>query len=88
MSDRLTVREDFLDFPTAWAIQEAGDGEHDHDCSAGSTGGAFLCDCTVVARTYVELVRRQMSSRGEPVAAITKKVDELQQKYLRESGAP
>jgi len=40
-----TVREDFLDFPTAWRIQNDGVEHADPRCSALQTSGGMLCDC-------------------------------------------
>lgn len=50
---------DFLDYPTAWAIQrEVGTSlEHDPKCSSvpghhPMSGPAFLCDCGAVEREW------------------------------------
>lgn len=59
---RAKVRElDYIDYPTAWAIQFAGLTHLDARCSAveGSHGGmggpAFLCDCGAVEARWAEL---------------------------------
>lgn len=57
----MVARFDFLDFPTAWAIQEADDLPHNDKCSStpGSNGGmggsAFLCDCGAVTARWAYL---------------------------------
>ena len=50
---------DFIDFPTAWAIQNTMNEhlEHDPKCSSVEgwhplSGPAFLCDCGAVIRTW------------------------------------
>ena len=49
----LTV--DFIDYPTAWAIQKAGLAHTDERCSAVQTSGAMLCDCDAVQVRWSEL---------------------------------
>jgi hypothetical protein len=57
----LVKRRDFLDYPTAWAIQESGIEHLSPDCSAvpGSNGGMggpfFLCDCGAIEARWNEL---------------------------------
>ncbi|HEX3649579.1 MAG TPA: hypothetical protein VHV49_14230 [Pseudonocardiaceae bacterium] len=57
----LVAQRDFLDFPTAWAIQRAGIEHTSPKCSAvpGSNGGMggpfFLCDCGAVEARWEEL---------------------------------
>jgi hypothetical protein len=53
------MRTDFLDYPTAWAIQnEVGPSlDHDPKCSSvpghhPMAGPAFLCDCGAVEREW------------------------------------
>lgn len=53
------MRTDFLDFPTAWAIQNRGGLVHHERCSAPRSGGGFLCDCGAVRRRWEELCREQ-----------------------------
>lgn len=64
MSDMadLTARvraQDFIDYPTAWAIQKAGV-EHGERCSSVPgwnpiSGPMFLCDCGAVEQRWVEI---------------------------------
>lgn len=53
------MRTDFLDYPTAWAIQnEVGPTlDHHENCSSvpgwhAMSGPAFLCDCGAVQREW------------------------------------
>lgn len=53
---------DVLDFPTAWAIQEAGGIEHHPRCSSvpgwcAMSGPSLLCDCGAVERQWLALAR-------------------------------
>ena|SRR5438105_2393860 len=80
MAERVPVREDFLDYPTAWAIQrEMGEGlpHLDVRCSAvpkpyaerGSmdamAGPAFLCDCGAVIKEWELRVQQQRQARED-----------------------
>lgn len=49
------VERDFLDFPTAWAIQHAGVTHTDDRCSAVQCVGSMLCDCGAVETRWYEL---------------------------------
>lgn len=54
------TRYDFLDFPTAWAIQRAGGLEHRPRCSSVPgwdpiSGPGFLCDCGAVETEWRRL---------------------------------
>lgn len=61
-SNHAPVREDFLDFPTAWRIlRESPDLEHHLRCSYEQTDGALLCDCGAVER---EWERRRDEQQG------------------------
>lgn len=77
------VRTDFIDYPTAWAIQRHVELEHHPDCSSieasiGGRGGAgFLCDCAAMP---VEWARRAIQQEPERKADIT----EALQPYLPE----
>lgn len=58
------MRTDFLDYPTAWAIQnEVGPTlDHDRFCSSVPgwdrlSGPALLCDCGAVEREWERRVR-------------------------------
>lgn len=67
------MRTDFLDYPTAWAIQnEVGPTlDHHEKCSSfpgwqamrAMGGPAFLCDCGAVEREWERRV--QQFDRGE-----------------------
>lgn len=50
----MNLGQDFLDFPTAWAIQDAGLDHLDPRCSAVQTD-CFLCDCGAVEKRWEEL---------------------------------
>lgn len=56
--------QDFLDFPTAWWIQEQGFGHTDERCSAVQSNGALLCDCGAVEADWKRL---RDEKRGVPV---------------------
>lgn len=69
------MRTDFLDYPTAWAIQkEAGETlDHHPKCSSvprkGSMSGpGFLCDCGALER---EWERRKTEQPPAPTAGAT-----------------
>jgi len=58
------VREDFLDFPTAWRIQEEGSLHHNERCSSVPgwhplSGPANLCDCDAVSAEWRRRVDEQ-----------------------------
>lgn len=60
---------DFLDFPTAWWIQEQGLTHTDRRCSAAQTE-AFLCDCGAVETEWVRRraeISQQIGLRGDDV---------------------
>ena len=64
------MRTDFLDFPTAWEIQnEVGrDLPHDELCSSVYSA-AFLCDCGAVPNEWErrrQLLERDSSRSGVP----------------------
>ena len=46
--DAIPDGRDFIDFPTAWALQRAGLKHTDQRCSAVQTDGTLLCDCGAV----------------------------------------
>ena len=49
-------RHDFLDFPTAWAIQEQyGDSLNHHPQCSSVQSPAFLCDCGAIQQKWKEL---------------------------------
>jgi hypothetical protein len=58
------VREDFLDFPTAWRLQPRVV-EHHPKCSAAQTQGGMLCDCGSVVAEWERRVAEQVASRDE-----------------------
>lgn len=60
MSDE--VREDFLDYPTAWRIQREGVTHTDDRCSAAQTDGVFLCDCGAVVTEWERRVSEQRAN--------------------------
>ena len=60
--DCMSKCPDFLDFPTAWAIQRHTSLAHDAKCSsiAGHhplSGPHFLCDCGAVIKEWERLTR-------------------------------
>src|SRR4051812_36792920 len=73
------VREDFLDYPTAWQIQrEVGESlEHDPRCSSVPkpnarmgdldrlAGPGLLCDCGAVEREWKRRVSDQREARDQ-----------------------
>lgn len=77
------VRTDFIDYPTAWRIQEETTLEHHPGCSSveGSNGGmggpGFLCDCAAMP---TEWARRAIEQEPEREAEIR----ETLQGYLPE----
>ena len=57
---------DYIDFPTAWWIQEQGLGHTDERCSAVQSNGAFLCDCGAVEADWKRLrAIERPAGRGE-----------------------
>lgn len=56
------VREDFLDFPTAWRIQERTV-EHHPECSSRPEW-RLLCDCGSVQAEWERRVAAQQEARG------------------------
>jgi hypothetical protein len=68
MSDEpLKVRTDFLDFPTAWAIQDRGGLEHHPRCSSVPgwsrlSGPGLLCDCGAVPKEWERLAAAQQAA--------------------------
>lgn len=61
------VREDMLDFPTAWRIQKETTLEHLPNCSSvpgwhPMAGPAFLCDCGSVQLAWEVLCRQQQNA--------------------------
>ncbi len=63
-----TVREDLLDFPTGWRIQEGGGLSHDERCSSVPgwhplSGPHLLCDCDAVPAEWRRRVGEQMTAR-------------------------
>jgi hypothetical protein len=55
---------DFLDFPTAWAIQRAGGLDHHPRCSSVPgwdpiSGPGFLCDCGAIEAEWKRLRREK-----------------------------
>jgi hypothetical protein len=59
------VREDFIDFPTGWRIQDEGVEHTDPRCSAVQANGAFLCDCGAIETEWKRRVAAQQLARGE-----------------------
>lgn len=59
------VREDFIDFPTGWRIQNEGVEHVDPKCSAAQTNGAFLCDCGAIETEWKRRVAEQRLARGK-----------------------
>lgn len=58
MSDlaAMIAERDFIDFPTAWALQDDPRcPEHVARCSATQTDGALLCDCDAVRELWCRL---------------------------------
>lgn len=51
----MNLDQDFLDFPTAWAIQRQGVEHTDQRCSAVQTDGVMLCDCGAVEAEWKRL---------------------------------
>ncbi len=57
------IRDDMLDFPTAWAIQRRGGLEHHSRCSCVPgwdpiSGPGFLCDCGAIVKEWKEKYSR------------------------------
>lgn len=82
----------YLDFPTAWAIQRAGGFAHHERCSSVPsedpiTGPAFLCDCGAVTREW-----RRLREAGLPMPSAlpppTEPVDAAAVERLRALLAP
>jgi hypothetical protein len=66
----MVAERDFLDFPTAWAIQEAGGLPHHERCSSVEgwhplSGPALLCDCGAVKLRWEELRAFQRDDKPE-----------------------
>ena len=57
------VREDFLDFPTAWRLHDAVETHLSPQCSSAQTGGALLCDCGAVTAERERRVAEQKAAR-------------------------
>lgn len=54
------AERDFIDFPTAWAIQESCQLEHNERCSSvpgwhPMSGSALLCDCGAIEAHWEKL---------------------------------
>jgi hypothetical protein len=58
----LGVREDFLDFPTAWRIAREGVAHTDPRCSYVQTSGGLLCDCGAIEAEWERRVTAQKAS--------------------------
>ena len=68
ISEQIKLEFDFLDFPTAWAIQKRGGLTHHPKCSSVPgwhpfSGPGFLCDCNAVVREW----ERLMDEAGKPI---------------------
>lgn len=71
----LTVREDLLDYPTAWAIQEDRGTTLEHHPRCSSTPGwdpisgpSFLCDCGALTAEWGRMCREQQAARASGAA--------------------
>lgn len=51
----MNLELDYIDYPTAWAIQKAGLTHTDERCSAVQTSGALLCDCDALMTEWARL---------------------------------
>jgi hypothetical protein len=62
----------YIDYPTGWAIQRAGDIDHHEACSAQQTGGAMLCDCNGLIYKWADLKwkHERAKSAAEVVAGV------------------
>ncbi len=60
---REPVREDFLDFPTAWRIANEGVEHTDPRCSYVQHNGGFLCDCGAIQVEWERRVAAQKAAR-------------------------
>ena len=88
LSKEFWLRTDFIDYPTAWAIQkEVGDKlEHDPACSSvpGSNGGmggpGFLCDCAAMP---TEWARRAIEQEPEREAEIRRALQPYLPEHMR-----
>jgi hypothetical protein len=65
------VRTDYLDYPTAWAIQDEVGPSLDHGARCSSvpgwcsiSGPAFLCDCGAVEKEWQRRVAQQPTGQG------------------------
>ena len=58
-TDSGPVREDFLDFPTAWRITNEGVDHTSPRCSYVQTEGALLCDCGAIQTEWERRVAQQ-----------------------------
>lgn len=65
----------YIDYPTGWAIQRAGDIDHRAACSALQTGGAMLCDCEGLIYEWADL--KWKHERAKAVAEVGERVREL-----------
>lgn len=59
---------DYIDYPTAWAIQKDGLNHTDDLCSAVQTNGAMLCDCDALPLRWAELKTAHDGSDGLSLA--------------------
>ena len=71
MSNDDPVREDFLDYPTAWRIAKEGVKHTTDKCSYVQTDGALLCDCGAVRfewdrRILAQLAKRRATTHRDP----------------------
>ena len=65
--DLAKVRTDFLNFPTAWAIQDKGGLQHHPRCSSVPgwdpiSGPGLLCDCGAITKEWERLVAEQTAA--------------------------
>lgn len=70
MTTPLPVREDFLDFDTAWRIARAGINHTDPRCSYIQTEGGLLCDCGAIQTEWARLVAEQQAAPAEVAAEV------------------
>lgn len=68
MAGQMNLDLDFIDYLTAWAIQEAGLHHTDQRCSAVQTGGGMLCDCAALPTRWAELKTAHDGSDGAAMA--------------------
>lgn len=77
------VREDFLDFETAWRLQREGLTHTDQRCSAVQADGGFLCDCGAVITEWQRRVATQQGKTAPvdtPAVPVDVDVDAVQQR--------